>query len=127
MIAISRIRASLKRERCSKNTLPGDKDKEENGGGMEEGEEGGEEVVMLVETEVEIGSLDGIKLSLSVERMQAGRCWFIASSTGPCVCAGYKGRCCSAGNKPLELEEEVEVTRAHVATFREAFLRLRGR
>ena len=30
---------------------------------MEEGEEGGEEVVMLVETEVEIGSLDRIKLA----------------------------------------------------------------
>ena len=117
MIAISRIRTSLKREHCTENTLP-DKDKE-NGGGMEEGE-----VVILVETEVEIGSLDGIKLSLSVERMQAGRCWFIASCT---ACAGYKGRCCSAGNKPLELEEEVEVTRVHVVASREAFLRLRGR
>ena len=122
MIAISRTRTSLKREHCSENTLP-DKDKEENGGGMEEGEE----VVMLVETEVEIGSLDGIKFSLSVERMQAGRYWFIASCTGRCVCAGYKGRCFSAGNKPLELEEEVEVTRVHVVASREAFLRLRGR
>ena len=72
MIAISKIRASLKRECCSENTLPGlgDKDKEENGGGMEEG---GEEAVMLVETEVEIGSLDRIKLASLVSQLKECR------------------------------------------------------
>ena len=110
MIAISRIRTSLKRERCSENTPQGE---EENDWGMEEGAEGGEVV---------IGSMDGI--SLSVEGMQIGRCW-LASCTGPCVCAGYEGRCCSAGSKSLERKEEVEVTPG-MATSRERFLRLRG-
>ena len=74
---------------------------------------------MLVETEVDMGSMDGISLpSCSpVEGMQAaGRCWF-APCTGLCVCAGYEDRCCSAG-------EEVKVT--CVAASRERFLRLRG-
>ena len=106
MIAISRIRTSLKRERCSENTPP-DEEEKKNDWRMEEGAEGGEVVI-----------------SLSVEGMQIGRCW-LASCTGPCVCAGYEGRCCSAGSKPLERKEEVEVTPG-MAASRERFLRLRG-
>ena len=98
MIAISRIiRTYLKRERCSENTLP-DKE-EENERGMEEGGEEAGKVVMLVETEVEVGSLDGI-----------------ASCTSSCVCAGYDeaARCCSAGNKR---EDEVEASRERFLRF----------